>query len=80
MDLSLRSTSHSISFYLIPPVSDLSCAQNQLLGPLDLAAALKDHKKKFKDKTKNAWEDRADFVKHDKKYHYLERDYGADDD
>ena len=34
----------------------------------------------FKDKTKNNWEDRGNFVKHDKKYHYIERDYGADDD
>jgi len=54
--------------------------QNQLLGPMALSEALADFRKKFKDKTKNEWEDRANFVKHDKKYHYLERDYGGDDD
>ena len=54
--------------------------QNQLLGPMSLEEALKDHKKKFKDKTKNEWADRSDFVKHDKKYQYIERDYGAEQD
>jgi len=54
--------------------------QNQLLGPMGLDAALDDFKKKFKDKTKNRWEDRGDFTKHPKKYHYIERDYGAGDD
>jgi len=54
--------------------------QNQLLGPMSLDAAVDDFQKKFKDKTKNAWADRADFVKHDKKYQLLERDYGGSDD
>lgn len=54
--------------------------QNQLLGPMSLEEALDDFKKKFKDKTKNAWADRENFVKHDKKYQLIERDYGADDD
>ena len=54
--------------------------QNQLLGPLSLEMALEDFRKKFKDKTKNEWDERANFVKHDKKYQLLERDYGGDDE
>lgn len=54
--------------------------QNQLLGPLSLEMALDDFRKKFKDKTKNEWDERANFVKHDKKYQLLERDYGGGDD
>lgn len=53
--------------------------QNALLGPQSLDEALKEFNKKFKEKTKNAWADRESFVKHDKKYQLVERDYGAKD-
>ncbi|KAJ3332829.1 Poly [ADP-ribose] polymerase 2 [Blyttiomyces sp. JEL0837] len=41
-------------------------------------AALKEFKGKFKDKTKNEWENRENFVKVDGKYHLLERDFTVD--
>jgi len=43
-------------------------------------SAIAQFKKKFKDKTKNNWDDRAVFVKHSKKYQLMEIDYGVDDD
>ena len=53
--------------------------QNELLGPQGLEPALKMFNKTFREKTKNDWADRDDFVKHDKKYQLIERDYGADE-
>jgi len=44
-----------------------------------LPAALKEFEKKFKDKTKNDWLQRANFTKVNGKYELLERDYGTDD-
>ena len=44
-----------------------------------LPAALKEFEKKFKDKTKNDWSQRANFTKVNGKYELLERDYGTDD-
>ena len=49
--------------------------QNSLCGPMPLEQAIHEFKDKFKEKTKNKWEDRASFVVHPKKYTYLERDY-----
>lgn len=46
--------------------------QNKLQACSNMAAAEKDFCKKFKDKTKNNWEDRANFVKHDGKYQFVE--------
>ena len=37
-------------------------------------AAEKEFKKKFKDKTKNNWDDRSDFTPHSGKYTLLEMD------
>ncbi|KAJ3348914.1 Poly [ADP-ribose] polymerase 2 [Entophlyctis luteolus] len=46
----------------------------------DPQSAISAFEHKFKDKTKNRWEDRANFVKYPGKYHYLERDYQEDDE
>ncbi|KAJ3130571.1 Poly [ADP-ribose] polymerase 2, partial [Irineochytrium annulatum] len=46
----------------------------------DVDAAIKAFEKRFRDKTQNAWKDRADFVKKSGKYHYLHRDYAEDDE
>jgi predicted DNA-binding WGR domain protein len=55
--------------------------QNNLLGPLPLAEAIKAHAKKFKDKTSNEWACRRQFVLNTSgsggKYMLLKRDYGA---
>lgn len=39
-----------------------------------LESAVKDFEKKFKDKTKNNWSDRLDFVSHHGKYTMIEVD------
>lgn len=45
------------------------------LSPFDkLETAIKDFEKKFKDKTKNSWCDRSDFVSHAGKYTMIEVD------
>lgn len=45
------------------------------LSPFDkLQNAIKDFEKKFKDKTKNNWSDRANFVSHAGKYTMIEVD------
>ncbi|TPX43361.1 hypothetical protein SeLEV6574_g05106 [Synchytrium endobioticum] len=46
----------------------------------NLDAAVSAFEKKFKDKTKNDWVDRTNFVKYSGKYHLIERDLGNDDD
>eukprot|EP00998_Keelungia_sp_KM082_P010640 NODE_683_length_1712_cov_71.218297_g673_i0.p1 GENE.NODE_683_length_1712_cov_71.218297_g673_i0~~NODE_683_length_1712_cov_71.218297_g673_i0.p1 ORF type:complete len:282 (-),score=68.37 NODE_683_length_1712_cov_71.218297_g673_i0:867-1637(-) len=46
----------------------------------NLAKAKSAFTKKFSDKTKNKWENRAKFVKYDGKYQYMEMDYGDDAD
>ncbi|XP_030585235.1 protein mono-ADP-ribosyltransferase PARP3 [Archocentrus centrarchus] len=49
--------------------------QNKLSPPFDKAEnAVKDFEKKFKDKTKNNWSDRANFVSHPGKYTLIEVD------
>ena len=53
--------------------------QNALIGPSDFAKALKAFQSKFKDKTKNAWEDRASFEPHAGKYALIEIDRSVDD-
>lgn len=46
----------------------------------DLAAAIQGFEKKFKDKTKNQWHDRDNFVKHSGKYQLVEVEEGGDDE
>ena len=54
--------------------------QNSLKGPSkNLEATIKDFEKKFKDKTKNNWKDRADFKPCAGKYTLIEM-YAQDDD
>jgi poly [ADP-ribose] polymerase 2/3/4 len=53
--------------------------QNALIGPSDLGKALKAFQAKFKDKTKNAWDDRASFVPAAGRYHLIEIDRSVDD-
>ena len=43
-------------------------------------AAIKSFEKKFKDKTKNDWKSRENFVPHAGKYTLIEMDAGGDDD
>lgn len=50
---------------------------NSLKGPIDLASAVKDFEKKFKDKTRNNWADRAKFTPVKGKYTLIEM---ADED
>jgi len=52
--------------------------QNALLGPSDFGKALKAFQAKFKDKTKNAWEDRADFKPAAGRYSLIEVDRSVD--
>ncbi|HUS30396.1 MAG TPA: WGR domain-containing protein [Kofleriaceae bacterium] len=52
--------------------------QNALLGPSDLGKALKAFQGKFKDKTKNAWEERASFKAAPGRYTLIEVDRSAD--
>jgi poly [ADP-ribose] polymerase len=52
--------------------------QNALLGPSDLGKALKAFQAKFKDKTKNAWDERATFVPAAGRYMLIEVDRSAD--
>lgn len=54
--------------------------QNALLGPSDLSKALKAFQAKFKDKTKNVWEERADFKPAAGRYALIEVDRSADAD
>src|SRR5687768_14793157 len=54
--------------------------QNALIGPSDFAKALKAFQSKFKDKTKNAWEDRADFKPAAGRYTLIEIDRSVDAD
>lgn len=51
--------------------------QSNLSGPSSLGVAEQEFKKKFRDKTKNAWENRDNFVAHAGKYTMLDM---ADDD
>jgi poly [ADP-ribose] polymerase len=53
--------------------------QNALIGPSDLGKALKAFQAKFKDKTKNAWEDRANFKPAAGRYALIEIDRSVDD-
>ncbi|TVK90534.1 Metabotropic glutamate receptor 2 [Bagarius yarrelli] len=46
--------------------------QNNLAGPSSVDAAIKNFEKKFKDKTKNNWSDRENFVSHEGKYTLIE--------
>lgn len=46
--------------------------QNNLAGPSNVDAAIKNFEKKFKDKTKNNWSDRDNFVSHAGKYTLIE--------
>jgi poly [ADP-ribose] polymerase len=55
-------------------------SQNALRGPMDVQAALADFTKKFADKTKNEWSERADFETMPNKYTLIMRDYGGDDE
>lgn len=52
--------------------------QNALIGPSDFGKALKAFQAKFKDKTKNAWEDRASFKPAAGRYSLIEVDRSAD--
>ncbi|XP_055069456.1 protein mono-ADP-ribosyltransferase PARP3 [Misgurnus anguillicaudatus] len=52
--------------------------QNNLAGPSDANAAIKNFEKKFKDKTKNNWSDRENFVSHSGKYTLIEVDGDQD--
>jgi poly [ADP-ribose] polymerase 2/3/4 len=53
--------------------------QNALIGPSDFGKALKAFQAKFKDKTKNAWEDRANFSPAPGRYSLIEIDRSVDD-
>src|SRR5688500_6485954 len=53
--------------------------QNALIGPSDLGKAIKAIQAKFKDKTKNAWEDRASFQPAAGRYALIEIDRSVDD-
>jgi poly [ADP-ribose] polymerase len=52
--------------------------QNALIGPSDFGKALKAFQGKFKDKTKNAWEERANFKPAAGRYTLIEVDRSAD--
>lgn len=52
--------------------------QNNLAGPSTADAAIKNFEKKFKDKTKNNWSDRENFVSHSGKYTLIEVDGDQD--
>jgi poly [ADP-ribose] polymerase len=54
--------------------------QNALIGPSDFGKALKAFQSKFKDKTKNAWEDRGDFKPAAGRYTLIEIDRSVDSD
>jgi poly [ADP-ribose] polymerase len=54
--------------------------QSALVGPTDLTAAQKAFNAKFKDKTKNAWEDRASFKPAAGRYTLIEVDRSADEE
>ncbi|ORX55486.1 PARP-domain-containing protein [Piromyces finnis] len=51
--------------------------QSSLLNCSSKDIAISNFKSKFKDKTGNNWSDRNNFVKKNKKYFLLERDYGV---
>ncbi|XP_076870489.1 protein mono-ADP-ribosyltransferase PARP3 [Brachyhypopomus gauderio] len=52
--------------------------QNNLAGPSNVEAAIKSFEKKFKDKTKNNWNNRENFVSHSGKYTLIEVDGDQD--
>ncbi|XP_066521465.1 protein mono-ADP-ribosyltransferase PARP3 [Hoplias malabaricus] len=52
--------------------------QNNLAGPSNADTAIKNFEKKFKDKTKNTWSDRENFVSHSGKYTLIEVDGDQD--
>lgn len=52
--------------------------QNNLAGPSAVDAATKNFEKKFKDKTKNNWSDRDNFVSHSGKYTLIDVDGDQD--
>ncbi|XP_043098906.1 protein mono-ADP-ribosyltransferase PARP3 [Puntigrus tetrazona] len=52
--------------------------QNNLAGPSTADAAIKNFEKKFKDKTKNNWSDRENFVSYSGKYTLIEVDGDQD--
>ena len=47
---------------------------------MDFDGALKEFKKKFRDKTKNKWEEKASFTPHSGKYTLIEMDDGDEED
>jgi len=51
--------------------------QFKLLNCPSKDSAISQFKAKFRDKTANSWDDRKNFVKKNKKYFLLERDYGV---
>ncbi|XP_077182003.1 protein mono-ADP-ribosyltransferase PARP3 [Paroedura picta] len=54
--------------------------QSKLSGFPSLEAAKKDFEKKFRDKTKNSWADRENFVAHDGKYTLIEVQQGNEEE
>ena len=54
--------------------------QNAIKGPMDKDGAIKDFVKKFKDKTKNNWDDRLNFKPVPGKYTMIEMDDGGDEE
>jgi poly [ADP-ribose] polymerase len=53
--------------------------QNKLESFGSSSQAISNFEKKFKDKTKNSWSDRANFEHVDGKYDLIDMDYGNDD-
>ena len=49
-------------------------------GPLGIDGAIKDFEKKFRDKTRNAWKNRASFVPSAGKYTLIEVEVGEEED
>ena len=66
-----------MSFY---PWLQGESGQNSLKGPMGVDAAIKDYEKKFKDKTKNKWEDRDQFEPAAGKYTLIEVENATEED
>ncbi|KAI8821830.1 poly polymerase catalytic domain-containing protein [Fimicolochytrium jonesii] len=66
------------SYYLWNRWGRVGATGQDKLEQISLDRAIAGFKGKFRDKTKNDWDDRAEFVKHPGKYFLLERDYGDD--
>mmetsp|Transcript_6425 Transcript_6425/g.19446 ORF Transcript_6425/g.19446 Transcript_6425/m.19446 type:complete len:866 (+) Transcript_6425:173-2770(+) len=59
-------------------VGETTGSQTQQIGPFsDLPSAVRSFEKKFRDKTANDWNNRADFLSRPGKYELLEVDYAA---